>query len=109
MTHVIILTDSMNFMQKVESAMGCPDWHTAMHSLQLQRLLGIYCPGHSRVITITIITITIIAIFVAVIIIITITVCYIINIIVVIIAALLYLKLEIKETCGRLPSRNHKE
>ena len=26
----------------------CPAWHTAMHSLQLQRLLWIYCPGHAR-------------------------------------------------------------
>ena len=34
---------------KVESGMGCPDWHTAMHSLQLQRLLWICCPGHSGV------------------------------------------------------------
>ena len=29
--------------------MGCPDWHTAMHSLRLQRLLWIYCPGHPGV------------------------------------------------------------
>ena len=34
---------------KVESGMGCPDWHTAMHSLRLQRLLWIYCPGHAGV------------------------------------------------------------
>ena len=27
--------------------MGCPDWHTAMHSLPLQRLLWIYCPEHT--------------------------------------------------------------
>ena len=27
--------------------MGCPDWHTAMQSLRLQRLLWIYCPGHA--------------------------------------------------------------
>ena len=47
--HAIILTDSMNLLQKVESGMGCPDWHTAMHSLQLQRLLWIYCPGHAGV------------------------------------------------------------
>ena len=46
-THAIILTDSMNLLQKVESGMGCPDWHTAMHSLQLQRLLWIYSPGHA--------------------------------------------------------------
>ena len=31
--HAVILTDSMNLLQKVESGMGCPDWHTAMHSL----------------------------------------------------------------------------
>ena len=29
--------------------MGCPDWHTAMHSLRLQRLLWIYCPGHAGI------------------------------------------------------------
>ena len=29
--------------------MGCPDWYTAMHSLRLQRLLWIYCPGHAGV------------------------------------------------------------
>ena len=29
--------------------MGCPDWHTAMHSLWLQRLLWIYCLGHAGV------------------------------------------------------------
>ena len=46
---ILILTDSMNLLQKVESGMGCPDWHTAMHSLQLQRLLWIYCPGHAGV------------------------------------------------------------
>ena len=36
-------------LQKVESGMGCPNWHTAMHSLRLQRLLWIYCPGHAGV------------------------------------------------------------
>ena len=39
----------MNLLHKVESGMGCPDWHTAMHSLRLQRLLWIYCPGHAGV------------------------------------------------------------
>ena len=48
-TYAVILTDSMNLLQKVESGMGCPDWHTAMHSLRLQRLLWIYCPGHAGV------------------------------------------------------------
>ena len=48
-THAIIRTDSMNLLQKVESEMGCPDWHTAMHSLRLQTLLWICCPGHGRV------------------------------------------------------------
>ena len=35
--HAIILTDTMNLLQKVESRMGCPDWHTVMHSLRLQK------------------------------------------------------------------------
>ena len=48
-THSLILTDLMNFLQKVESGMGCPDWHSAIHILWLQRLLWIYCPGHARV------------------------------------------------------------
>ena len=48
-TNTIILTDSMNLLQKVESRMGCLDWHTAMHSLRLQRLLWICCPGHAGV------------------------------------------------------------
>ena len=33
-------------LQKAKSGMGCPDWHTAMHSLRLQRLLWIYSPEH---------------------------------------------------------------
>ena len=33
----------------MESGMGCPDWHTTLHSLWLQRLLCIYCPGHDGV------------------------------------------------------------
>ena len=40
---------SKNLLQKVESGMGCPDWHTAMLSLRLQRLLWICCPGHAGV------------------------------------------------------------
>ena len=36
-------------LQKVKSGMGCPDWHTAMHSLRLHRLLWIYCHGHAGV------------------------------------------------------------
>ena len=48
-THDIILTDSMNLLQKVESGMGYPDWLTAMYSLRPQRLLWIYCPGYSGV------------------------------------------------------------
>ena len=47
--HAIILTDSMNLLQKVKSGTGCPDWHTAMHSLRLQGRLWIYCPGHAGV------------------------------------------------------------
>ena len=37
-THAIILTGSMNLLQK--SKKGCPNWHTATHSLGLQRLPG---------------------------------------------------------------------
>ena len=48
-THAIILIDSMNLLQKVESGMVCPIWHTAMHSLWLSRLLWIYCSGHAVV------------------------------------------------------------
>ena len=48
-THAIMLTDSMNLLQKVESGMGCPDLRTSMHSLQLHRLLWIYCPGQDGV------------------------------------------------------------
>ena len=48
-THAAILTDSMNLLQKVESGMGCPYWNKVMHSLQLQRRLWIYCPGHTGV------------------------------------------------------------
>ena len=39
----------MNLLQWVESGMGCPDLHTAMHSLRLQSLQWIYCPGHAGV------------------------------------------------------------
>ena len=48
-THAIIFTDSMNLLQMVESWIGCLDWHTAVHSFLLQRLLWIYCPGHAGV------------------------------------------------------------
>ena len=48
-THANITIDSVNLLQKVESGMGCPDWNTAMHSLQLQRLLWICCLGHAGV------------------------------------------------------------
>ena len=40
-THAIVRTDSMNLLQKVEYGMGCPDWHTAMHSLRLQRIVDL--------------------------------------------------------------------
>ena len=48
-THAIILTDSMNLLQKVESGMGCPDWNTAMHSPPQQIIVWVYCPGHAGV------------------------------------------------------------
>ena len=42
-------SDSINLLEKEESGMNCPDSHTAMHSLRLQRLLWIYCHGHPGV------------------------------------------------------------
>ena len=42
--HAAILTDSINLLQKVESGIGYTDWHTAMHSLRLQKPLWICCP-----------------------------------------------------------------
>ena len=48
-THAIILTYLVNLLQKVESGMGCPDWHTAMHSFRLQRFQWVCCPGHTGV------------------------------------------------------------
>ena len=29
------LTDSVNLLQNAESETGCPDWHTAIHSVRL--------------------------------------------------------------------------
>ena len=49
-THAIILTNSIYLLQKVESGIDWPDWHTAMHNLWLQRLLWIYCFRHAGVI-----------------------------------------------------------
>ena len=48
-TQAVISTDSMNLLQKVESEIGCPDWHTAMPSLRLQSLLSIKCSGRAGV------------------------------------------------------------
>ena len=48
-THAMILTDSMNLLQNVESRIGCPSWHAPMHSLRLHKLLWISCHGHARV------------------------------------------------------------
>ncbi|NQZ78185.1 MAG: endonuclease/exonuclease/phosphatase family protein, partial [Ekhidna sp.] len=47
--NAVILTDSMNLLQKVECGMGSPDWHEAMRSLQLKKLTWMYCPGHAGV------------------------------------------------------------
>ena len=35
--------------EKMESRLGCPDWHAAMRSLRWQKLPQIYCPGHATV------------------------------------------------------------
>ena len=48
-THAIKLTDSMSLLLKVQAGMGSPEWHSAMTSLQLWRLLWVCCPGHAGV------------------------------------------------------------
>ena len=35
-THAIVLTDSMNLLQKVKSGMGSPDWHVSMVYIHLR-------------------------------------------------------------------------
>ena len=42
-------SDSMNLLQKVESGMGCPDWHTAMQSLATKTSVDLlsWAPGVS--------------------------------------------------------------
>ena len=45
-THAIILTDSMNLLQKVESGMESPDWSMSVDDIHLRKLLWVYCPGH---------------------------------------------------------------
>ena len=45
----MILTDSMNVIEKIKAGMGSPDWHYAMKKLSIQKLLWIYCPGHAGV------------------------------------------------------------
>ena len=48
-TDAIIVTDSVNLPQKVQCGTGCPRWHTAMHSVRLQRLVWMYCGGQAGV------------------------------------------------------------
>ena len=45
-TQIIILTDPVNLLQKVQSGVVCSDWHTAMYNLRPHRLLWVYCPCH---------------------------------------------------------------
>ena len=44
-THAIVLIDSMNLLQNVESGMDCPDWHTAMHGLRCKDFRGFTALG----------------------------------------------------------------
>ena len=45
----IILTDSMNLLQKIDCGYGSPEWHKSMHNIDLQKILWVYCPGHAGV------------------------------------------------------------
>ena len=47
-THAIILSDFMSLLQKVKNGMGSPDWHVSVFDIHLQKLLGMYCPGHTK-------------------------------------------------------------
>ena len=48
-THAILLTDTMSFLQKVNSGMGSPDWNVSTIDIHLRKLLWVYCPGHAGV------------------------------------------------------------
>ena len=48
-TYAMILTDSMNLIEKIKAGWGSPDWHKAMANLDIQKLLWVYCPGHAGV------------------------------------------------------------
>ena len=47
-THAILLTDSVNVLQKVKNGMGSPDWNVSMVDTHLRKLQWVYCPGHAR-------------------------------------------------------------
>ena len=48
-TYAMILTDSMNLIEKIKAGWGSPDWHKAIANLDIQKLLWVYCPGHAGV------------------------------------------------------------
>ena len=48
-TQAIILTDSMNLLQKIDRGYGSPEWHKSMNNISLQKILWVYCPGHAGV------------------------------------------------------------
>ena len=47
-THAIMVTASMNLLQKVESGMVCPDWLSAMHSFGCKNFCGSTALGMSE-------------------------------------------------------------
>ena len=48
-THAIILTDSMNLLQKIQTGYSNPEWQSSMTQSHLRSLLWVYCPGHAGV------------------------------------------------------------
>ena len=48
-THAILLTDSVNVLQKVKNGMGSPGWSVSMVDIYLRKLLWVHCPGHAGV------------------------------------------------------------
>ena len=41
-THVLLLTDSMNLLQKMKRRMGSPDWNVPMVDLHLRKILWVH-------------------------------------------------------------------
>ena len=48
-THAVILTDSMNLLQKVKTGMIRSEWLDPLQRIRLKEITWMYCPGHAGV------------------------------------------------------------